>query len=130
MMKGYWEPCGVCDVCTNPELAWHDCGQPTLVVPKLEPRLKDDSSYIWFKVEEHKYLLLTETEHKSDTMYLIYREEFCSAYGPQQTNICIASSLQEVRSVCAVLQPLDTDANGYPCYVVVALPTAASVITL
>jgi hypothetical protein len=127
-MRGYWEPCGVCEICTNPELAWHDCGQPNFVQPKL--RLKDDSSFVWFKVENHKYLLLNETAPKSDTMYLIYKEEFCAGYGVEQTNICIASSLEEVREVCAVLEPLDTDPNGYPCYVVVALPTAASVITL
>jgi hypothetical protein len=130
MIRGCWQTCGVCEICTTPELAWHDCGQAILVVPKLEPRLKDDSSFVWFKVEEHKYLLLNEVVPKSDSMYLIYKEEFCAGYGVEQTNICIASSLKEVRKVCAVLEPLDTDPNGYPCYVVVALPTAASVITL
>lgn len=26
-----YKPCGVCDVCTMPELAYSDCGQPVMV---------------------------------------------------------------------------------------------------
>lgn len=31
-----YRPCGCCDICTDPALAYSDCGQPVLVKPEQE----------------------------------------------------------------------------------------------